>query len=245
MWDARLFWATRKIARWLSQLRRRGCGDGSKRAIAGRTGLFSGSDCGKGNKGTRMNPATKPPRNWRRDPKSLQALVLAAQGPVSDGRRTASRTLAFALPLRGPDRSRRGSEFERRCKMKNRLIAAVVVIGFSTLAPVGWAQTAQPVGMVHEDHFLTFNVPVALPNGVTLPAGTYLFRVPRGQGVTQIVSEDRSKTYAQLLTMPTVRDKAEGYELVTEKISASAPPVLKAWYCSGNRTGHQFAPVKK
>jgi hypothetical protein len=128
--------------------------------------------------------------------------------------------------------------------MRKSLLTAVAVLVFTGLpafAPASWAQ----YGNVHETHFLTFDAPINLPDGTALPAGTYLFSWNAGQSVTRISSEDRSKVYATLQAIPVQRPNVKEHDIVVERTSASAPPTLKAWFCPGNSTGHQFLPVKK
>ena len=126
---------------------------------------------------------------------------------------------------------------------KSLLIAAavLVVMGLPAFAPAGWAQ----FGNVHETHFLTFDAPINLPDGTALPAGTYLFSWLPVQRVTRISSEDRSKIFATLQAIPVRRLDVKEHDIVVERTSANAPPELKAWFCPGNSTGHQFLPVKK
>ena len=114
----------------------------------------------------------------------------------------------------------------------------VLVLLGAALIPAGEAQH-----VVHDDHFLTFETPVLLPNGVVLRAGTYLFKFPNEQReLLQIASVDQAKLFATLQTFPARRAKAEGFEVVVERTSPHSPPRLKAWYCAGNQTGHQFEP---
>jgi hypothetical protein len=127
--------------------------------------------------------------------------------------------------------------------MRGRFIATVVLalIGVTGLASTGWAQGA------HRDHFLTFSTPIALPNGVMLPAGRYLFRFPTGlqstgrHDLTQIASEDGLKVFATLFTVPMERTDADGFQVVLTETSPRTPPTLKAWFCDRSRTGHEFA----
>ena len=115
------------------------------------------------------------------------------------------------------------------------------------IAPWAFARgaSAQQMGNVHETHFLTFDMPIALPDGTTLPAGTYLFSWNAQQRVTRISSEDRSKIYATLQAMSVRRPAVEGHDIIIERTSASAPPTLKAWFCPGNPIGHEFVTAKK
>ena len=128
--------------------------------------------------------------------------------------------------------------------MKKSLITAVavlVLIGLPVFAPAGWAQ----FGTVHETHFLTFDAPITLPDGTALPAGTYLFSWLPVQRVTRISSEDRSKIFATLQAIPVRRADVKEHDVVVERTAANAPPTLKAWFCPGNSTGHEFLSVKK
>ena len=113
-------------------------------------------------------------------------------------------------------------------------------LAFAAFAPVTEAQTyVSP----HQDHTMTFDEPVMLVTGVTLPAGTYIFSFPSPSqlGITRILSADRSKVFAMLHTTSRMRTSASGFDvvLVTEG-SPGAPRTLKAWFCDGNKVGHEF-----
>ena len=90
---------------------------------------------------------------------------------------------------------------------------------------------------------------MGLPDGTTLPAGTYLFSWDPRDRATRISSEDRSKVYATLLAIPVrranVKDEFKEHDIVVVRTSETAPPTLKAWFCPGNPTGHEFAAVKR
>ena len=119
-------------------------------------------------------------------------------------------------------------------------VTLVVLIGLPGFVASGWAQWN-----VHETHFLTFDAPINLPDGTALPAGTYLFSWNPTARMTRISSEDRSKVYAMLQAIPVRRVDVREHDVVVERTAANAPPTLKAWFCPGNSTGHQFLPVKK
>ena len=122
---------------------------------------------------------------------------------------------------------------------------ALAVLGLAVLPQSGWAQ----VGNVqHRDHTITFDEPVALVNGVTLPAGTYLFSFPSPSqfGVTQIFSTDRSKVYATLETISRQRTNSSGFDVVlVSEGTPNTPRTLKAWFCDGTKTGHEFVAQKR
>jgi hypothetical protein len=66
--------------------------------------------------------------------------------------------------------------------------------------------TAQAQASDHRT-FFTFNQPITLP-GITLPAGTYLFRTPDinpSRRVVQVLSDDGRQSYAMFLTIPAHR----------------------------------------
>ena len=129
--------------------------------------------------------------------------------------------------------------------MRGKFIATVVLalVGVTGLASRGWAQN------VHRDHFLTFSTPIALPNGVTLPAGRYLFRFPTGlqatgrHDLTQILSEDQSTVFATLFTIPVERTASDRFEVTLTETSGTSTPTLKAWFCDRGTTGHEFVAV--
>jgi len=100
------------------------------------------------------------------------------------------------------------------------------------------------------DYFLTFSGPVGIP-GVTLPAGTYLFRFPIGAGnsVIQVLKADRSNTYAMFLSIP-VQDikrslSSDAQVVMWRESQAGAPPAIKEWYLPGQATGYEFVYPKK
>jgi hypothetical protein len=90
----------------------------------------------------------------------------------------------------------------------------------------------------------TFNQPVELP-GVTLPAGTYIFRFvdgTTGRKVMQVQAKDASsKTFGMFLTInaqrPTPSDDAELRFLETP---AGQPAAVKTWWYPGNTIGREF-----
>ena len=126
--------------------------------------------------------------------------------------------------------------------MKKTFLAALAVaaLGVAALPQAGWTQI---VKFTHQEHTITFDEPVVLVNGVTLPAGTYVFMfpTPAQSGVTRILSQDRATVFATLTTISTQRKTSSGFDvvLVTEPAS-KGPRTLKAWYCDGTQTGHEF-----
>jgi len=91
---------------------------------------------------------------------------------------------------------------------------------------------------------VAFSTPVSLP-GVSLAPGKYLFRQP-GNNVVQ-VADLNGQPYAMLITIPTVRQKAEdGYSFVLGPgLHADSPHRILAMFAPGETTGQQFVyPAK-
>jgi hypothetical protein len=91
---------------------------------------------------------------------------------------------------------------------------------------------------------VTISGPVSLP-GVTLPAGTYLFRLADTQAsrnVVQVFDRDRTKIYATLIAISALRDEASDEAVVTFKETpADRPPAVRYWYYAGEKSGQEFA----
>lgn len=95
---------------------------------------------------------------------------------------------------------------------------------------------------------VTFSAPVSLP-GVTLPAGSYLFKLADSQvnrNIVQVFDKDRSKIYATILAMPAQRNQPADETVITFRESpANAAPAIQYWYYPGETTGQEFAYPKK
>jgi hypothetical protein len=156
--------------------------------------------------------------------------------------------------------------------MKNTTISLVVGCGVLACASIAGAQAGQQSDQMPRfdetlvvtatpkagitvkgegsDYFLTFSSPVGVP-GVTLPAGTYLFRFPAGTGtrIIQVLKADRSNTYAMFTTMPaqdvTRSIFSDGQVVMFRERQAGAPPTIKEWYLPGQNTGYEFIYPKK
>ena len=96
--------------------------------------------------------------------------------------------------------------------------------------------------------YFTFNQSVALP-GVTLPAGTYMFRLAdpdTSRRVIQVSDKNGTQSYALLLTMPAYRtDAAKDSEIRFLETAAGAPRAINAWWYVGDTTGYQFMYSKQ
>jgi hypothetical protein len=122
------------------------------------------------------------------------------------------------------------------------LVACSAAALLLCLAPRAHAQGTQTR---EQTTFITFSQPVSLP-GITLPAGKYLFRhlppdLVSHRHVVQVLSEDRSKIYATLLTIPNQQLKPSGQPFVLfHERPASAPAAVQAWFYPGDTIGDEF-----
>ena len=91
--------------------------------------------------------------------------------------------------------------------------------------------------------YLTFSAPVQVP-GVTLPAGTYMFKLAdpsSGRRAIQVWDEKGTKMYTMLLTIPDeqLEAKADPVVLFSERPSGS-PHAVKSWFYPAERVGYEF-----
>ena len=91
--------------------------------------------------------------------------------------------------------------------------------------------------------YLTFSGPVQVP-GVTLPAGTYMFKLADpagGRRAIQIWDEKGTKMFTMLLTIPDeqLEAKADPVVLFSERPSGH-PHAVKSWFYPAERIGYEF-----
>jgi len=96
--------------------------------------------------------------------------------------------------------------------------------------------------------YFTFSQPVALP-GVTLPAGTYMFRLADDtttRKVIQVTNREGTQSFAMLHTMPVYRpDAPRDPEVRFMETASGAPIAVRAWWQQGERTGYGFIYSKE
>ncbi len=95
--------------------------------------------------------------------------------------------------------------------------------------------------------YLTFSTPVELP-GVTLPAGTYTFRLSDSTSdrhVVQVLDRNGAKLHTTILAMPAKRLHVDENTVVTfHELPAEATPAVRYWYYPGDDIGQEFAYPK-
>ena len=90
----------------------------------------------------------------------------------------------------------------------------------------------------------TFNTPVAVP-GVTLPAGTYVFRLADeivGREVIQVFSADGRTNYASFFALRTARPEpaANKPEIRFLETASDMPAAVQSWWYPSERDGYEF-----
>jgi hypothetical protein len=92
--------------------------------------------------------------------------------------------------------------------------------------------------------YLTFSGPVQIP-GVTLPAGTYMFKLadsPSNRHIVQVFNKDGSKIFATILAIPDNRlNPSDKPVVMFRETPAGTPAAVRAWFYPGNTIGDEFA----
>ena len=118
---------------------------------------------------------------------------------------------------------------------------------FAACGAVVLAATLASAQNSQQDTVVTFSAPVSLP-GVTLPAGSYLFRLADSQvnrNIVQVFAKDRSKIFATILAIPAERNEPADDTVITFNESpANTAPAVRYWYYPGEKRGQEFAYPK-
>jgi hypothetical protein len=94
---------------------------------------------------------------------------------------------------------------------------------------------------------LTFSGPVQLP-GVTLAAGTYVFKLADLNGnrhVVQVFDKDEKKIYSTILAIPDQKlDPSDKPVVMFSERPAGTPQAVRAWFYPGETIGNEFVYPK-
>jgi hypothetical protein len=116
------------------------------------------------------------------------------------------------------------------------------LLAIAGVAVLGVLMTASAQAWNTDTNYVTFSAPVALP-GVTLAAGTYVFRSPTelDKNVVQVLNRKQTETYFMGFTAPADRPLGQPDRMVImgEAAPGQATPI-KAWFPLGERDGHMF-----
>ncbi|HUA20242.1 MAG TPA: LPXTG cell wall anchor domain-containing protein [Bryobacteraceae bacterium] len=94
---------------------------------------------------------------------------------------------------------------------------------------------------------VTFSAPVQLP-GMTLPAGTYVFKLldsPSDRHIVQVFNEDQDHLYTTILAIPNYRLTPTDKTVLNFTEAAPGKPVgVRAWFYPGDNFGQEFVYPK-
>ena len=125
---------------------------------------------------------------------------------------------------------------------------ATAIMGTCAALVLGATVAAAQAPDTNNATTVTFSAPVSLP-GVTLPAGSYLFKLGDSQvnrNIVQVFDKDRSKILATILAMPAERDQPADETVITFGESpANSAPAIRYWYYPGEKRGQEFVYPKK
>ncbi len=95
---------------------------------------------------------------------------------------------------------------------------------------------------------VTFSGPVALP-GMTLPAGTYVFKLMNSASdrhIVQVFNEDQDHLYTTILAIPNYRLTPTDQTVLNFNEAAPGKPVaVRAWFYPGDNFGQEFVYPKE
>ena len=123
------------------------------------------------------------------------------------------------------------------------LIAALLVAVLAVLTSRAAAQETN----VQEVTYLTFSNTVEMP-GVTLPAGTYMFRLADtpSRNVVQVLDRDGKDIKGQWLFVQSERPEVTGDTVIMFKENREgATPAIQYWYFPGEKIGKEFIYPKE
>jgi LPXTG-motif cell wall-anchored protein len=134
----------------------------------------------------------------------------------------------------------RSQEGTMRINRVGRLSCAAAILSFLTAS----AAFAQPVD---KRTYFTFKQPTAVP-GVTLPAGTYLFRIAElgSRDIVQVFNEKGTTTYSSFFVRRAERTRAPADpEVRFLETGAGMPQAVRTWWYPNERAGYEFVYPKE
>lgn len=126
--------------------------------------------------------------------------------------------------------------------MMNRIIRRAALAGGLVLVMAA-SSFAQPLD---KRVIFNFSGPVTLP-GMTLPTGTYLFRVATpNRNVIQVLNADGTKIYGTFFAISAHRNAIpEKPEVRFMEAASSMPHAIRTWWYPGDSTGFEFIYPKE
>lgn len=126
--------------------------------------------------------------------------------------------------------------------MGNTMIRRFALVG-GLVSVMAASPLAQPLD---KRVIFSFSAPITLP-GVTLPTGTYLFRVPSpNRNVIHVLSADGTKIYGTFFAISAHRNvRPEKPEVRFMETASSMPHAIRTWWYPGDSTGFEFIYPKE
>jgi hypothetical protein len=130
--------------------------------------------------------------------------------------------------------------------MEDKLMRLLKAIGCAAALTVLFAPGAR-ADEWNKKTILTFSGPVQIP-GVTLPAGSYVFKladIPGNRHVVQVFDKDEKKIYTTMLAIPNQRlDPSDKPVVLFSERASGSPQAIKVWFYPGETIGNEFVYPK-
>lgn len=101
----------------------------------------------------------------------------------------------------------------------------------------------------NKETVVTFSAPFEIPGGITLPAGTYVFKLmdsSTNRNIVQIFSEDKKHLHATILAVNNYRLQTTGKTVMTfSERAIGEPEAIRSWFYPGMNYGQEFVYGKK
>src|SRR6185503_13745889 len=172
----------------------------------------------------------------QRSPVALSPYGWGPRGTQDANYRVQMRTNAIVRPRRS---AIEGLEARRRGMKRVTFIAIALLV--AVLAVLSSRVAAQETN-VQEVTYLTFSNTVEMP-GVSLPAGTYMFRLADtpSRNVVQVLDRDGKDIKGQWLFVQSERPEVSGDTVIMLKENrAGSTPAVQYWYFPGEKIGKEF-----
>ncbi len=126
-----------------------------------------------------------------------------------------------------------------------KVAAAILCLGLMTLV---FSPTANADDW-NKETVVTFSAPFEIPGGITLPAGTYVFKLmdsSSNRNIVQIFSQDKKHLHATILAVNNYRLQATDKTVMTfGESAAGSPEAIRSWFYPGMNSGQEFVYGKK
>lgn len=101
----------------------------------------------------------------------------------------------------------------------------------------------------NKETIVTFSAPIEIPGGITLPAGTYVFKLmdsSSNRNIVQIFSQDKKHLHATILAINNYRLRTTDKTVMTfGERAVGSPEAIRSWFYPGMNYGQEFVYPKK